>query len=62
MGQNGSNLVKMGSISTLVPKFELKEAESIASSVEMTIFPANFDRKLVKMGQNGVHFNTGTKI
>ena len=40
----------MGSISTLVPKFELKEAESIAPSVKMTIFPTNFDRKLVKMG------------
>ena len=43
--------VKMGSISTLVPKFELKEAESIASSVKMTIFPPNFDTKSVKIGR-----------
>ena len=55
-------MVKMGSISTLVSKFELKETESIAPSVKITIFPTNFDTKWVKNGQNGVHFNTGIKI
>ena len=52
----------MGSISKLVPKFELNEAESIAPSVKMKIFPTDFDTKSVKNGQNGVHFKTGTKI
>ena len=42
---------KLGPFSTLVPKFELKEAESIAPSVKMTIFPPNFDTKSVKIGQ-----------
>ena len=42
----------MGSNLTLVQKFELKEAESIAPSVKMTIFPTDFDTKSSKMGQN----------
>ena len=69
MDKNGSKWIKMKSISTLVPTFGLEEAESIASSVKITTFPTNFDpksskmdQKWIKMRQNEIHFDTGTKI
>ena len=43
-------MVKMGSISKLVPKFELEDAESIAPSVKITIFFNQFGYKIFKNG------------
>ena len=49
-------MVKMGSISKLVPKFKLKEAESIAPGVKIRNFLTHFvtiSSKLLKFGRNG---------
>ena len=46
----------MGSISKLVPKFKLKEAESIAPGVKIRNFLTHFvtiSSKLLKFGRNG---------
>ena len=46
-------MVKMGSISTLVSKFELKKTESNGPSVKIRNFPTDFDvipSKMVKIG------------